>query len=59
MRHLLLHDHMNTTQEVMVNADDIQAVDAFGSGSAIQLENGIVVAVHETVKEVYAAICAK
>lgn len=49
---LRLHDHLNPNQAVLVSEAQIQAIETFGSGSAIMLENGTVVAVHETVIEI-------
>lgn len=51
MRLLTLHDHLNPTREVVVNADAIQSIAPFGSGSSVQVEASIV-GVHETPEEI-------
>lgn len=55
MRLITLHDHLNPTQEVEIDADSITSVTPFGSGSAIQCGQGLV-GVHETPREVADAI---
>jgi hypothetical protein len=52
MRMMILHDHLNPSQEVPVDADLIASVTPFGSGSAIQISGGGVAGVHETPHEV-------
>ncbi len=47
MKLITLHDHLNPSQEVLVDADSITSVTPFGSGSAIQCGSGLV-GVHET-----------
>ena len=51
MKLITLHDHNNTSQEVVIDADAITSITPFGSGSAIQSGSGLV-AVHETPQEV-------
>lgn len=53
MSMITLHDHLNPAQEVFVDADSIQSITPFGSGSALQLETGTV-GVHETPSQVEA-----
>ena len=55
MKLITLHDHLNPTQEVMVDADSITSVVPFGSGSSIQCGGGLI-GVHETSSEVREAI---
>jgi hypothetical protein len=55
MRLITLHDHLNPSQEVEVDADSITSVAPFGSGSSIQCGQGLV-GVHETPHEVAEAI---
>ncbi|HEY6371641.1 MAG TPA: hypothetical protein VIX37_13765 [Candidatus Sulfotelmatobacter sp.] len=50
MKLITLHDHLNPSQEVLVDADSITSVVPFGSGSAIQCGGGLV-GVHETPQE--------
>jgi hypothetical protein len=52
MRLIDLHDHMNPGQVVPVDADSIQGVTPFGSGSSLQMENGSPIGVHETPEQV-------
>jgi hypothetical protein len=52
MRIIVLHDHLNPSQEVPVDADQISAVTVFGSGSSVMVAGMGVVAVHETPHEV-------
>ncbi len=49
---IVLHDHINTTQEVLVESKDIVSVVPYGSGSVI---NGTI-GVCETVEQVQEAI---
>jgi len=58
MRLLTLHDHLNPSQEVEVDADQISAVTIFGSGSAVMVAGQGTIGVHETPREVLAAIKA-
>lgn len=51
MRMIELHDHLNPTQTVEVDADSVSSVVPFGSGSAVAVA-GIIVGVHETVAQV-------
>jgi|GEM_PF-3915887 hypothetical protein len=51
MKLITLHDHLNPSQEVEVDADSITSVAPFGSGSSIQCGQGLV-GVHETPHEV-------
>ena len=51
MRRIVLHDHLNPTQEVLLDADQICTVTPFGSGSSVMC-GGNVVGVHETPSEV-------
>lgn len=55
MKLITLHDHLNPTQEVLVDADSITSVTAFGSGSSVQCGQGLV-GVHESPHEVAEAI---
>jgi hypothetical protein len=55
MKLITLHDHLNPSQEVLVDADSIPSVTPFGSGSSIQCGQGPV-GVHETPHEVAEAI---
>jgi hypothetical protein len=55
MKLITLHDHLNPSQEVEVDADSITSVTPFGSGSSIQCGQGLI-AVHETPQQVKAAI---
>jgi hypothetical protein len=48
----VFHDHLNTSDEVPVDADAIVTVSVFGSGSALGLSNGQTVGVHETPSQV-------
>jgi hypothetical protein len=52
VRMIELHDHINTTQVVLVNAESIEGVTPFGSGSALQMESLGVICVHETPSQV-------
>ena len=52
---ITLHDHLNPSQEVLVDADSITSVTPVGSGSSIQCGQGLV-GVHETPHEVAEAI---
>jgi hypothetical protein len=52
MRMIELHDHMNPTQVVPVDADAIEGVVPFGSGSSLQPSSGNVIGVHETPEQV-------
>lgn len=47
-----LHDHLNPSDEVPVDADQIAAISVFGSGSALQLSSGGQIGVHETPSQV-------
>jgi hypothetical protein len=51
MKLITLHDHLNPTQEVEIDADSITSIAPFGSGSSIQAGQGIV-GVHEAPAEV-------
>ena len=55
MKLITLHDHMNPSQEVLMDADSITSVAPFGSGSSIQCAQGLV-GVHENPHEVAEAI---
>jgi hypothetical protein len=55
MRLITLHDHINPATEIAVDADSITAVTVFGSGSAVQCDQGVI-GVHETMHEVIEAI---
>jgi hypothetical protein len=55
MKMITLHDHLNPTQEVLVDADSITSVTPFGSGSSVQSGQGLV-GVHESPHEVAEAI---
>jgi hypothetical protein len=55
MKLITLHDHMNPSQEVLVDSDSISSVAPFGSGSSIQCAQGLV-GVHESPHEVAEAI---
>jgi hypothetical protein len=55
MKLITLHDHLNPTQEVLVDADSISSVTPFGSGSSVQCGQGLV-GVHESPHEVAEAI---
>ncbi len=55
MKMIMLHDHLNPDQEVLVDADSITSVVPFGSGSAIQCGGGLV-GVHENPQEVEEAV---
>ena len=55
MKLITLHDHLNPSQEVEVDADSITSVVPFGSGSSIQCGAGLI-GVHETPDEVREAI---
>jgi hypothetical protein len=55
MKMIMLHDHLNPDQEVLVDADSITSIVPFGSGSAIQCGGGLV-GVHENPQEVEEAI---
>jgi hypothetical protein len=54
MKIIELHDHLNPTQVVPVDAESIKAVTPFGSGSSVLLADVGVVAVHETPAQVEA-----
>lgn len=56
MRLIVLHDHMNSTAEVEVDADSVTGVVPFGSGSAVYVGDAFTVAVHEKPEEVRSAI---
>jgi hypothetical protein len=49
---VILHDHLNPDQEVIIEADAIVAVTPFGSGSAVEVSSGGTIGVHETPAEV-------
>lgn len=51
MKLITLHDHMNTSQEVNVDVEQIQVVQPFGSGSTLMMTTSTV-AVHESPQEV-------
>ena len=51
MKLITLHDHVNPSQEVEVDADSITSITPFGSGSSIQCGQGLV-GVHETPQQV-------
>lgn len=51
MKLITLHDHLNPSQEVVIDADSITSIAAFGSGSSIQCGQGLV-GVHENPGEV-------
>ena len=51
MKLITLHDHLNPSQEVEVDADSITSITPFGSGSSIQCGQGLV-GVHETPRQV-------
>ena len=51
MKLITLHDHLNPSQEVEVDADSITSITPFGSGSSIQAGSALI-AVHETPHEV-------
>ena len=51
MKLITLHDHLNPTREVLIDADSITSVTPFGSGSSIQCGQGLV-GVHESPEEV-------
>lgn len=51
MKMITLHDHLNPSNEVEVDADSITSIAPFGSGSSIQAGQGLV-GVHETPAEV-------
>jgi hypothetical protein len=53
MRLITLHDHLNPSREVKVDADTITSIAPFGSGSSVQSGMGLV-GVHETPEEVEA-----
>ncbi len=55
MKLIMLHDHLNPSQEVLLDADSITSVTPFGSGSSIQCGSGLI-GVHETPEEVAEAI---
>jgi hypothetical protein len=55
MKLIRLHDHLNPSQEVEIDADSITSVTPFGSGSSIQCGQGLI-GVHETPQQVRAAI---
>jgi hypothetical protein len=55
MKLITLHDHLNPSQEIEVDADSITSVVPFGSGSSIQCGPGLI-GVHETPHEVAEAI---
>jgi hypothetical protein len=55
MKLITLHDHLNPSQEVEVDADSITSVAPFGSGSSIQGGQGLI-GVHENPHEVAEAI---
>lgn len=57
MKMITLHDHLNPSQEVEVDADAIASITPFGSGSAIDV-GGMIVAVHESPSEVEQIIAA-
>jgi hypothetical protein len=48
---LTFHDHLNPDQEVYIESTAIVSVTPFGSGSAINVGQGVI-GVHETPKEV-------
>jgi hypothetical protein len=52
VRVIILHDHVNPDQEVLVDGDNVQAVAPFGFGSSVQLASGAVVGVHESPDDV-------
>jgi hypothetical protein len=52
-RLITLHDHLNPTQEIEVDADSITSVAPFGSGSSVQCGQGVI-GVHESPAEVRA-----
>jgi hypothetical protein len=54
MRIIELHDHLNPTQVVPLDADAIEAVTPFGSGSSVGMASGQVYGVHEKPEEVEA-----
>jgi len=58
MRLIQLHDHLNPSQEVEVDADQISAVTVFGSGSAVMVAGQGTIGVHETPHEVLEAVKA-
>jgi hypothetical protein len=51
MNLITLHDHLNHTQEVAVDADQISSVTPFGSGSAV-VAGMVTVGVCETEAEI-------
>lgn len=51
MKLITLHDLLNPSQEVEVDADAITSITPFGSGSSIQV-GGSIVGVHESPSEV-------
>jgi hypothetical protein len=53
---IVLHDHLNTNNEVPVDADAIVVIEPFGSGSALQMANAGTVGVHETPSQVMALV---
>jgi hypothetical protein len=55
MKLITLHDHLNPSQEVLVDADSIISVTPFGSGSSIQCGQ-VLIGVHETPNQVAEAI---
>jgi hypothetical protein len=55
MRRITLHDHLNPTQEVKIDADAVSTVEPFGSGSLVTVGQATV-GVHETVAEVEAVV---
>jgi hypothetical protein len=54
-----LHDHLNPDQIVLVDADSIQGVTPFGSGSSLQMESGASIGVHETPEQVEQCIAGQ
>ncbi|MGH9495326.1 MAG: hypothetical protein ACRD3B_10040 [Candidatus Sulfotelmatobacter sp.] len=51
MKLITLHDHLNPSQEVEVDADSITSITPYGSGSAIQA-GGSLIGVQESPAEV-------
>lgn len=55
MKLITLHDHLNPSQEVEIDANSITSVTPFGSGSSIQCGQ-ILIGVHESPSQVAEAI---
>jgi hypothetical protein len=55
MRIIELHDNLNPTQLVVLDADEVSGVGPFGSGSVVQC-GGVAYGVYETPTEVEALL---